>query len=486
MAKKYRVHRRVGRQALASAIPPPRKETARRAPVMGPYEATIRAWLLADQDAPKKQRHTARRVWQRLVREQGASLAESTVRDAVRRIRAEIDQPATVATVPQVHEPGREGEVDFGEFFAVIAGVTMKLWLFSLRLSASGRACHRAFPTQAQEAFFAGHVHAFERLGGVPGRIRYDNLKPAVARVLLGRDRIESERFILLRSHYGFDSFYCHPGIEGAHEKGGVVEGDIGWFRRNHLVPVPTAASIAELNEIIAAFDEEDLTRVIEGHRATIGVEFAAEASALSALPSEGFDVARHVSARVDAKARVCVRQCRYSVPVSFIGSRLDVAIGASEIVVSAKGSVVATHERLVRRSRVTLSRPLPRGPGAQAGGARPRCRSPRRGRPGRSAPSTTPTGPRPADGWATRRARGLIDALLLARTLPRDAVVAGMSAALALCTVAPEVVAIEARRAAGERLAEVTPLTSLAGDNRPAPDLAAYDDLLGERRVGR
>ncbi len=225
---------------------------------------------------------------------------------------------------------------------------------------------------------------------------------------------------------------------------------------------------------------------MIEGHRATIGVEFAAEASALSALPSEGFDVARHVSARVDAKARVCVRQCRYSVPVSFIGSRLDVAIGASEIVVSAKGSVVATHERLVRRSRVTLSRPLPRGPGAQAGGARPRCRSPRRGRPGRSAPSTTPTGPRPADGWATRRARGLIDALLLARTLPRDAVVAGMSAALALCTVSPEVVAIEARRAAGERLAEVTPLTSLAGDNRPAPDLAAYDDLLGERRVGR
>ena len=95
---------------------------------------------------------------------------------------------------------------------------------------------------------------AFEHFGGVPGRIRYDNLKPAVVRVLQGRDRVESERFIALRSHYGFDSFFCRPGVEGAHEKGGV-EGEIGRFRRRHLVPVPTVASLAELNELIAAGD---------------------------------------------------------------------------------------------------------------------------------------------------------------------------------------------------------------------------------------
>ena len=88
-------------------------------------------------------------------------------------------------------------------------------------------------------------------LGGVPGRIRYDNLKPAVIRVLKGRDRTESERFTALRSHYGFDSFFCRPGIDGAHEKGGV-EGEIGRFRRRHLVPVPTVASLAELNDLIA------------------------------------------------------------------------------------------------------------------------------------------------------------------------------------------------------------------------------------------
>ena len=103
---------------------------------------------------------------------------------------------------------------------AVAAGVMVKLWLFVLRLSCSGRAFHVAFATQAQEAFLEGHVLAFEYFGAVPGRVRYDNLGPAVVRVLRGRDRAESERFIALRSHYGFDSFFCTPGKEGAHEKG--------------------------------------------------------------------------------------------------------------------------------------------------------------------------------------------------------------------------------------------------------------------------
>jgi transposase len=121
--------------------------------------------------------------------------------------------------VPQAHLPGAEAEVGFGEFHAMIAGVLVKVWLFVLRLSCSGRAFHAAFATQAQEAFLEGHVLAFEHFGAVPGRIRYDNLKPAVARVLRGRDRAGSERFIALRSHYGFDSFFCIPGKEGAHEK---------------------------------------------------------------------------------------------------------------------------------------------------------------------------------------------------------------------------------------------------------------------------
>jgi transposase len=481
LAKKYRVHRRVVREALASAVPPARKEAVRLSPVMGRYEDLVRGWLVADRDVPKKQRHTARRVWRRLVVEEGAVVAESTVRDVVRRIRAELGVPEREAMVPQLHEPGREAEVDFGEFYAVIAGVTVKLWLFSMRLSASGRACHRVFATQAQEAFFAGHVDAFMRLGGIPGRIRYDNLKAAVVRVLLGRDRIESQAFVVLRSHFGFDSFYCLPGIGGAHEKGGV-EGDIGWFRRNHLVPVPRAGSVAELNEMVVGWDDEDLSRVIEGRRATIGAEFAVEAPLLGPLPSEPFDSACHVKARVDPKARVCVRQCRYSVPVSLIGRLLQVSIGAEEIVVSSKSTVVASHARLIERGAESLQldhylEVLVRKPGALTSSV-----------PLAQARAAGVFGPVHDAYWAeARRQLGdrkgtgvLIDALLLARTLPAEAVTAGMAAALVLCTVAPEVVAIEARRAAGEQLAEVIPIRTGVCEARPAPDLASYDDLLG------
>src|SRR5260370_294281 len=159
----------------------------------------------------------------------------------------------------------------------MIAGLVVKCWMFVMRLSHSGKAFHVTFATQAQEAFLEGHVLAFEYFGGVPGRIRYDNLKPTVIRVLKGRDRTESERFTALRSHYGFDSFFCRPGIDGAHEKGGV-EGEVGRFRRRHLVPVPRVASLAELNELIAAGDVVDDERHIARRADTVGQAAAAHA----------------------------------------------------------------------------------------------------------------------------------------------------------------------------------------------------------------
>jgi transposase len=210
LAVRHHVHRRTVRQALASAVPPPRKAYPQRPrPALDPFTQVIDEWLLADRVVPRKQRHTARRVWQRLVAEHGATVAEVTVSRYVARRRAELGLDNTEAMVPQSHEPGAEAEVDFGEFHAVIAGALAKLWMFVMRLSCSGRAFHVAFATHAQEAFLEGHVLAFEYFGAVPGRVRYDNLGPAVVRVLRGRDRAESERFIALRSHYRFDSFFC-------------------------------------------------------------------------------------------------------------------------------------------------------------------------------------------------------------------------------------------------------------------------------------
>ncbi|WP_298587973.1 hypothetical protein [uncultured Kocuria sp.] len=129
--------------------------------------------------------------------------------------------------------------------------------------------------------------------------------------MVLGRERVENPRFIALRSHYGFDSFFCQPGIEGAHEKGGV-EGEVGRFRRRHLVPLPAVATLAELNTVMAAADAADDARRITGRTETVGAAAAREAPGLRPLPVEAFDPAQSLSCRVDARARVCVRQSYY------------------------------------------------------------------------------------------------------------------------------------------------------------------------------
>ena len=481
LADKYHVHRRTVRQALASAIPPPRKAYPRRPrPAIDPWVEVIDSWLLADRDVPRKQRHTARRVWQRLVAEHGAQLSEVTVSRYVARRKSELGLDRVEVMVSQTHEPGAEAEVDFGEFYARIGGAMLKLWMFVMRLSCSGRAFHVAFATQAQEAFLEGHVLALAHFGAVPARIRYDNLKPAVLRVLRGRDRAESERFIALRSHYGFDPFYCRPGIEGAHEKGGV-EGEIGRFRRTHLVPLPDVASLAELNTLIAAGDAADEARVIVGRPVTVATAFAAELPALAPLPAERFDPARLLTARVDTRARVAVRQCYYSVPARLAGRRLPVRLSATSVEVLDGASVVARHERAACRYVEVLCldhylEVLKIKPGALPGATALA-----------QAKASGAFTPAHQDYWdAARRECGdkagtaaLIEILLAHRTLPTPALITAMGKAVQAGTLDPQAVIIDARRAATGQLAPVIPIGALARYDRPTPSLAGYDDLL-------
>jgi hypothetical protein len=165
--------------------------------------------------------------------------------------------------------------------------VRTSVFLFTLGLSCSGRTVYKAFATQGQEAFLDGHQHAFSELGGVPfDKIRYDNLKSATSRVLFGRNRSESDRWALFRSHTGLDAFYCQPGVGGAHEKGGV-EGEGGRFRRTHLVPVPKIDSLAELNARPLAADRADDRRRITNRVRTVGQDFALDAPLLRPLPAE-------------------------------------------------------------------------------------------------------------------------------------------------------------------------------------------------------
>jgi len=236
-----------------------------------------------------------------------------------------------------------------------LRGVRTKVFLFTLRLSCSGRAVHKAFGTQGQEAFLDGHQHAFTELGGVPfDKIRYDNLKSAVSRVLFGRNRSESDRWVLFRSHMGFDAFYCQPGVVGAHEKGGV-EGEGGRFRRTHLVPVPKVDSLAELNARLLAADRADDHRRISNRVRTVGQDFALEAPLLRPLPTEQFETGLSLQPLVDRYARITVRQSTYSVPARFIGRRIGVLLSADEVIAFDRRLEVARHERSTVKGSTTV-----------------------------------------------------------------------------------------------------------------------------------
>ena len=479
LADRHGTHRRTVRQALADAVPPPRKEyPVRPRPAIDEYVVVIDGWLIADEDAPRKQRHTARRIWQRLVAEHQATCSEVTVSRYVARRRMELGLETREVSISQTHLAGAEAEVDFGEFYATIAGLVVKCWMFVMRLSHSGKAFHVAVATRAQEAFLEGHVLAFEYFGGVPGRIRYDNLKPAVIRVLKGRDRTESERFTALRSHYGFDSFFCRPGIDGAHEKGGV-EGEIGRFRC-HLVPVPTVASLAELNELIGVADRADDERVITGRPITIGAAFATEVSELMGLPAEPFDCARLLQARVDNRARVSVGQCFYSVPVRYAGRRLPVRLSARTVEVYDGPRLVASHERAVGRYVEVLCldhylEVLKTQPGALPG-ATALAQAKARGVFTQSHQSYWDAA-RSARGDATGT-RALIAILLAYRAMAAAALIAAMDRAVSSGCLDPETVLIDARRGMAP-LAPVAAIGALARYDRPPPSLADYDDLL-------
>jgi len=502
--------------ALGSAWPQPRKALPKRSSRLDGYVDVIDGWLRADLDAPRKQRHTAKRIFDRLLDEHDASeLSYFIVREYVatrrRQIRVEAGREPADTFIVQSHLPGQEAEVDFGEVAVRLRGQLVTCALFCFRLSHSGKGVHRVSATMGQEAFFEGHAHAFEVLGGVPvGKVRYDNLKAAVASVIgFSRQRVEADRWTAFRSHYGLEAFYCQPGIQGAHEKGGV-EGQVGWFRRNHLVPVPEVDSIAELNEMIDAWDLADDSRRIGDRARTIGEYFAHERPLLTPVPFEVFETGRWFTPRVDRYSQITVRQNRYSVPARLVGRQVRVLLHASELVVFDGRTEVCRHERLMTKGAIKLEldhylEVLLRKPGALPGATALEQ--------ARAAGRFTPV----HDAWwaAACKAHGdpdgtraLIEVLLLHRHMPHDEVVAGLAAALRVGALTADAVALEARKVADEQTntgaglgpTPLSPLptgkgvaslterrlraSQLPPDTRPLPSVEQYDQLLPSHRT--
>src|SRR5665811_696650 len=183
---------------------------------MGPYLPLVRQWLADDESAPRKQRHTARRIYDRLESEHGFAGAEVTVRQAVARLRGARRE----VYVPLEAPWGQIAQADFGGAVVTLAGRRTEVALFCLRAKASKVPFVVAYPTEKLEAFLAGHVEAFAFFGGVPAEIWYDNAKTAVAKILAGPAREEHERLSALRAHYLFASSFCTPGC--GNEKGMV------------------------------------------------------------------------------------------------------------------------------------------------------------------------------------------------------------------------------------------------------------------------
>ena len=258
LADRHRVHRRTVRQALANRGPAAAEDAGAGGAAAGSVEAADRRDAAQDLDAPRKQRHTARRVLARLVDEHGVrDMSYSTVRDYVARRRPEIAAEAGRSLeegfVPQTHPPAAEAEVDFADLWVILRGVKTKTCLFTMRLSFSGGRCTGRRHPRARRRSWRG---TWTRSPARRGPAGQDPLRQPQAGGVAGAVRPqtgqETERWMAFRSHYGFDAFYCQPGAEGAHEKGGV-EGEGGRFRRTHCVPMPVVDSIDELNELLEA-----------------------------------------------------------------------------------------------------------------------------------------------------------------------------------------------------------------------------------------
>jgi len=335
------------RRALEDPGPPVYKRQAPRPrPVLGRFLGIIDRWLEEDRQRPPKQRHTARRIHARLTSEFGFRGGESSVRQYVREQR-----PRPEVMIPLEHDPG-EAQVDWGEAHVYLDGRQTRVQLFCFRLCYSQRPFVMAFLRQSQEAFFAGHVAAFEELGGAPRRITYDNLTLAVKRVLTGPHREEQQGFVAFRSHYLFESNFCRP--REAHEKG-LVENLVGYVRRNFLVPLPRVASLEELNALLGERCRGGLGRRLQSRDQTVAEAWEEERRHLLPLPPRPWPCCVTRPVRATLSCLVSFDSNRYSVPAAYAGRNVMVRAYVDRVEIAASERVVASHRRCYQRGQDVL-----------------------------------------------------------------------------------------------------------------------------------
>ena len=338
-ARRFGIHRSTVRKMLAFSIPPGYRRSKPPAhPKLDAFTAVIDQILAADRSAPAKQRHTAKRIHERLRAEHGFAGGYTIIKDYVRERLAR----AREMFVPLAHPPGH-AQADFGEAVAVIGGVRQKIHFFCLDLPHSDAGFVKAYPAERIEAFLDGHNAAFAFLGGVPQSILYDNTRLAVGRILGGGERQRTRAFAELQSHYLFLDRFGRPGK--GNDKG-KVEGLVGYARRNFLVPIPAFASFAELNAHLEQRCLERLDHRVRGHAETIGERLVRDLAALQVRPATPFDACDRRPGRASSLALVRYERNDYSVPTAY-GHRAVLVRGyVDEIVIACGAEVIARHQR--------------------------------------------------------------------------------------------------------------------------------------------
>jgi len=479
VSKKFGVHRRMVREAVGSAIPQLRKKTKRRRFKLAPVAGFIDQILESDRKAPRKQRHTAYRIWKRICAELPENrVCERTVRFYVQERKSALGLVVHETFVPQSYPWGLEAQVDGYEAYADLSGQRTKLQVFAMRSMASGAAFHCAFLHATQQAFLEAHERAFAFFCGVFRKLRYDNLTSAVKKILRGYLREETARFVAFRSHWRFESEFCTPAE--AHEKGGV-EGEVGYFRRNHWVPVPQAVDLASLNLELLRGCHQDEQRRIEGKDQSIGAALLIEREHLLPLAEEGMDLARITFPTVNSLGCVKVLTNCYSVPLT-AGTQVQAKSYASIVELWHEGRSVAQHERCYGRHQQVLNLEhyldvLSRKPGALAG-SRPLEQERRAGLwPDCFDELWQALISRHGKQTGTRQ---MIDLLKLTREFGRDRLREAVEMALETgCTDAAAVQHLLQARDLNHPACDAMDIGSLDRYRRPLPVMNEYDQLL-------
>ena len=348
VAREYGLSRETVRKMLQYAVPPgyQRQQPIKR-PKLGPWLGVIDAILNDDKLRPVKQRHTSKRIFERLKDEHGFTGGYTIVKDYVRTATLRGQE----MFVPLVH-PAGEAQVDFGEALVVIAGVEQKAHYLAMDLPHSDDCLVVAFPAETTEAFLEGHVRAFAYFGGVPTRILYDNTRIAVAKILGGEQRQRTRSFSELQSYYLFADKFGRPAR--GNDKG-KVEGLVGYARRNFMVPIPRASSWEELNLHLEADCRKRRERLLRGHTETIGERFERDRAALLPLPAAPYEACEKISARVSSLSLVRYRGNDYSVPTEYGHRQVWVKGYVHEVVIACGSEVIARHQRSYERESVVF-----------------------------------------------------------------------------------------------------------------------------------